>query len=296
MIREEACAILEIPAESSDDDAKKAFRKLSKKYHPDVNKEPGADEKFKKINEAYQVITTGVDSGPTEVYQPSNISLHTTISFQESVLGTRKEMKYNRHTKCKPCNGQGQIAQHNGCEKCNGRGQIVSQNGFMVTVQTCDKCFGRRTVNSCRACRTRGVVEAESTITVTIPGGVQNGNTLRLAGMGDYAGSFGPMDQHTDVFLNLIVDQEEGLKVVGADVVSSLDLSLVEALKGCKKTVKTILGSKEIDIAPKSRNKEEVIIPHVGVNRVGNQRVILDVKYPEDIEKLINVLTEEGTA
>lgn len=308
----EAYSILEIPQTATPEEAKKKYRELTKKYHPDVNKEAGAEDKFKKINEAYQVVSSGKSTdreaqhwqqngihnpfnGQQVFIQPENIPIHTTISFKDSILGCKKEFKFTRKTKCPSCNGQGQITRNNGCDKCGGRGQVVSRQGNTVMIQTCDKCYGRMQTDPCTFCKTDGILDAEASINVSIPGGVQTGNVLRLSGMGNFAGFFmGQIEQHTDVHLHLTVTPEPGLRLDGNQVVSSLEISLLEALKGCKKSVKTILGSKEVDIKPKSKNKDEVIIPRLGVNGQGDQKVILDVTYPKDVSKLIDILDNKG--
>jgi molecular chaperone DnaJ len=307
----EAYAILEIPQTSTPEEAKKKYRELTKKYHPDINKEVGAEDKFKKINEAYQCVSSGKGTdreeaqwqqannpfnpfGRQTIYQADNINVHTTISFKDSVIGCKKNLKFNRKAKCKDCNGQGQTTLNNGCDKCGGKGQTVSQRGNMIFMQTCDKCYGRSQVNVCKSCNQNGVVDAEASIDVSIPGGVQNTNILRLGGMGHFVGNFGPMEQHTDVHLHVSVTQEPGLTLDGMTVVSNISISLLEALQGCKKTVNTIMGNKEIDIKPKSRNKDEVILSRLGVNRSGDQKIILDVQYPEDINSLINSLTKSN--
>jgi molecular chaperone DnaJ len=312
----EARTILEISEGASQDEAKRKYRELTKKYHPDINKEPGAEDKFKKINEAYQCVSSGKgtdreeigwqDSGNpfggfpfgvnpfgnrSPVYQVDNINLETTISFKESVIGCQKNLKFNRKTKCKDCNGQGVIAINNGCDKCGGKGQIVNNRGGMVFIQTCDKCYGRTQANACKICNKKGTVDAEASINVTIPGGVQNSNSLRLGGVGHYIGNFGPLEQHTDAHLRVNVISEPGLILDGNTVISNISISLLEALQGCKKTVNTIMGNKEIEIKPKSRNKDEVILPKLGVNLHGDQKIILDVQYPEDVNILIEKLS-----
>ena len=309
----EAYSILEIPSTATAEEAKKKYREFTKKYHPDINKEPDAEAKFKKINEAYQVISSGKSTDREDVmrrqtsrdpfnpfgrqvmYEAENINISTTISFKDSVLGCKKELKFNRKTKCQNCNGQGEIQLNNGCTKCGGRGQIVGRQGPMVTIQTCDKCFGRTQVDACKVCSSSGVLDAEASISVTVPGGIQDGNILRLGGIGHFVGSFGPMEQHTDVHLHVSVTPQNSLRIEGMHVVSELEISLLDALKGCQKTVPTILGDKEITIKPRSRHKEEVVIPNVGVNRIGSQRVVLDVKYPADINQLISTLSDRTT-
>jgi molecular chaperone DnaJ len=311
----EAYSILEIPSTATEAEAKKKYRELTKKYHPDVNKDAGAEDKFKKINEAYQIVSSGkgTDREPNPFSNSSgnpfsgiqnpfgrqhyvrieNINLHTTISFKESVLGCKKDLKFNRKAKCQDCQGQGEYTINNGCDKCNGRGQTVTRQGNMVMMRTCDKCYGRSSTEPCKPCNATGMLEAEASISVTIPGGIQNGNVLRLSGMGHFIGSFGPLEQHTDVHLHVSVTPEKGLTLDGADVVSTIEISLLEALQGCHKSVNTIMGTKEVDIKSMSRNKEEIIIPRLGVNGSGNQRVILDVKYPEDVSKLVGILSNE---
>lgn len=305
----EAYAILEIPQTSTPDEAKRKFRELVKKYHPDRNKDEEASDKIKKINEAYQVVSTGKGTDREEVksrvrnpFNPfggqtmrmaSHINLHTTISFQESVLGCKKDLKFNRSIKCSSCNGAGETSLSNGCNKCGGRGQVTETRGSMVFIQTCPQCQGQVPIESCTTCQSSGVLDSETSINVTIPGGVIAGNTLRLGNMGNYVGSFGPMDQYTDAHLHIMVVPQPGLTLEGKDVVSSLRISLLDALQGCNKTVQTISGNMEIEIKSKSRHKDEVIITHLGVAGQGNQRVVLEVSYPDSVGEIISLLANK---
>ena len=313
----EAREILGISENATPEEIKKRYRDLSKKYHPDLSKEPDAEEKFKKINEAHNRIQSGEEdvdqnmrgnpwggmnpfdgffgggfSRQAKQYSSEHISIHTKISFKESVLGVKKEISFCRKNKCSECNGVGEFKVNNGCDKCNGRGQSVYTRGTMAFVQTCDKCMGRVSRKKCNKCSTSGMIETDVTVTVSIPGGVSNGNILRLAGMGNFAGQFVSMDQFTDAHLYIEVEEEPGLTLDGTTVISNLEISLLEALKGCSKTVKTILGEKEININPASKNKDEVIIPNLGVNNKGDQKVILSVTYPDDLSNLIKLLEE----
>jgi len=303
----EAYKILEIPQTATPEEAKKKYRELAKEFHPDVNKDAGAEAKFKKINEAYQVVSSGKGTdredlhwqsptrqrnpfGVQQIFNAQPITTKVSISFAESVLGCEKEIKFTRNSKCPSCDGSGENTLNNGCVPCGGRGQVVTQRGGMIFIQSCPKCNGQVQKADCATCKTRGVVEAEAAARVTIQGGILDNQTLSLRGLGHYIGSFGPMSQHSDVHLRVKVAPEPGLSIEGTHVICTLELTLQEALQGCKKIVNTIKGYQDINIPVKSRNKDEVVIPHLGVNKIGNQRVILDVRYPEDVSQIIETL------
>jgi molecular chaperone DnaJ len=310
----EAYSILDLPEGADESTAKKKYRELTKKYHPDVNKEPGAEDRFKKINEAYQIVSTGEDterkqqpqyrgspfggnpfhgSPFSSVENVDNIDLTTAISFKESVLGAKREIKYNRNVKCGICMGRGMVPQNNGCDKCGGHGVIRGQQGNMIFTRTCDKCGGRVQALHCTECKSKGMITVETSVTVSIPGGIENEAILRLGGMGHFAGSFMNMDQHTNVHLKVYVATIDGLKLQGSNVVSKTNITLLEALTGCSKTVNTVLGDKTINIHAGMKNKDEVIIPNLGVNGTGNHVVTVNIEYPKDTSLLIEALKKE---
>lgn len=322
---QEAYQTLGLSNDASLEDAKKKYKELSRKYHPDVNKQPDAETNFKKINQAYDRIKKGDEPEPQNFQQnpfnpfqnfsnnpfenfgfnpfsrnsnkrkyiPSNIELNTTISFKDSILGCKKDFTFNRKIKCNSCDGNGHLKLNNGCPKCNGKGQTTTVRGQMVFVQTCNQCHGKTSFEECKNCSSTGVLDSEATVSVTIPAGVVDGNILRLSGMGNYSGEFLGSSQNSDVHLYINVEQDPDFSIDGLDVISTLDISLLEALKGCNKTVKTVLGNKDIEIKPLSKNFDYVTIPNVGVRKKGNQKVILTVNYPDEVDDLINFLQNE---
>jgi molecular chaperone DnaJ len=303
----EAYTTLELSEGASQDEAKKKYRELTKKWHPDINKDNGAEEKFKKINEAYECIKNGKGNDRPDVKirgnpfshfrQQSvlqNVEIGITISFKDSVLGCKREVKYSRQAKCKDCNGQGETLQNNGCKKCGGKGRITSEQRGMIFISDCPECFGQSSTIECKACQGQGLANTDVSVHVSVPAGIQNGNTLRLQGMGNYAGSMmGFVDQYTDTLCHVIVTPEPGLSIEGRYVVSSVTITLLDALRGCERTVKTVFGDRRIQIKPESRNRDEVIIPHHGVGGTGDQKVLLDVQYPKNTTKLIGALVDE---
>jgi molecular chaperone DnaJ len=308
----EAYQTLEMPEGSTPAEAKKKYRELSKKLHPDVNKDPAAETKFKKVNEAYDCIKNGKgndrESPSAYGHQPAgwnpfggqrqaqieNVEIKLTLDFKESVLGCKREVKYQRKVKCPDCEGEGETRLNNGCPKCGGKGQTTITQRGMVFISQCTACGGRAATEDCKSCNGGGISQADVSVHVSVPAGVMDGNTLRLQSMGNYAGSvLGVMDRYTDAFCHITVKPEPGLSIDGKSVVSTMELDLLDAIRGCKRNVKTIHGIKEILVPALSRHNDEVIIPHCGVGGTGDQRVLLDVQYPENTDKLVGVLLDE---
>ena len=303
----QAYEYLELPSTATAEEVKKQYRKLTKLYHPDINKEPGAEDKFKKINQAYNRVSSGESddyadqfSGfPFEqkMYKMENIRVELTLSFKESVLGCKKDIKFSRNSKCKTCNGSGEIFKNNGCKKCGGKGQTVVRQGNMMMVKTCTDCLGKDSSQNCSVCNSQGTLNSDMSVSLNIPAGIVNDKVLKLQNMGNYAGSFmGFADQYTDVLCHIKVIPEEGLslKENDQDVISHLTIPLIEALSGSKHIVKTIFGDKEIEVVPKSRHCDAILIPKCGVAGIGNQKVILNVEYPQDITTLLEVLQQSN--
>ena len=330
MNKQEAYSILGLNQSSSPEELKKKYRDLAKTNHPDVNKSPGAEDKFKKINEAYEYISSGksdlegqmpfgvgVTDNPFgggfnpfgggfnpfanmhhqqqsrhQQFNRDSIEINTTISFRESILGCTRDLSFNRNGKCDHCNGNGIVNLHNGCQKCGGKGKIVGRQGNMIFEQGCQACGGKVSQAECSECNGKGWQHTTVNITVNIPPGVTDDNILRLQGMGNFCGSMMNMDQYTEALLHLTIIPQEGLRLEDNNVIHNLSISLIDALSGCNVFVPTINGNQEIKVPVLSKNKEEIILPGLGPNN-NNQKVILEVNYPADISRLISALRPE---
>ena len=310
---DEAYKVLELPNGTSVEEAKKKARKLMSKNHPYINKEPDAESKFKEINLAIQTIEK-----PPQQQFPQNgginiqdlinrkrrkninavpVNLTANLSFKDSIFGCKRDFTYERNIKCEDCSGQGMYTIHNGCAQCGGRGIIIQQHGSVIMQQTCPKCHGRMNHEECKPCGGTGSVKSNRTINVSVPGGVENGTTLRLEGMGHFVDVvndfFGSGDMYTDAFVKLHVSPAEfKCSIKNNNLHTLLNISLLEALQGCKKKIQTLEGEKEITIKEKTKNAEQVIIPNLGVARTGNQIIDINVEYPQDIDSLISHLSK----
>jgi len=323
MKKAEAYAILGLNETASKEEVKKAFKTKAKELHPDINKSTNAEQDFKRANEAYQAIENdnfddnfgpGVrfDTSPfsnmnwdfinwghgqqtinfgdihfSQHIEVEDILLNQTISFKESIIGCKREIKYNCYVMCSKCQGNGEYVVHNGCKDCNGKGKKVNQNKNMFIQQMCPTCRGKVKTEACKDCSEEGKIQTERTISVSIKPGITDGTILRLTGMGNYSGY---MIGNSNALITVKVEKADNLELKDNDVITNISISLLQAIRGCTQEVNTIDGKQEIIVPPLSKNKDEVILPNLGVNRTGNEKVIVNIEYPSNIDKLIEVL------
>lgn len=323
MTPQEAYKVLDVSAEISDDDLKKKYKELCFKYHPDKYKED--PNKFKVINEAYQLVTdyranpskyepqkSGFWGNVSDIAPdffvnfgfenewskprtaPTHVRLSLNISFHESIKGCNKEITYSRIIKCNTCDGIGIKKTGNGCDSCDGFGRSTTNNRGVIFQSTCAKCSGKNVKQSkCDKCNGKRHFEETRTGTIAVPAGTANGDVLRLVGEGNFVQKSFFGDTYTDVFVTVNVAAHPTMQLKDADVFSILKISLLEALEGVSKEIETVYGVKTVTVKPGSRHSDQIKIPHCGVsNRNGMHIVQLDVDYPEDISKLIGVLKD----
>ena len=112
------------------------------------------------------------------------------LSLKESVLGTQKKIKIPSDRECLDCHGTGAAKGSSPitCMNCNGTGQVRMQQGFFSIQQTCSVCSGTGQVikDKCKTCGGVGAIKENKTLSVNIPAGVDNGDTVRLSGEGEW--------------------------------------------------------------------------------------------------------------
>lgn len=281
----EAYSILELQPSSSEDDVKKKFKSMAVKFHPDKNN--GDDKKFKQINEAFQTIQnkdninqhnnphvqhidlneilrqhmSGFGGGFGFGRQPRNhmpnVVIDKKISFKDSIYGIAIQVEYDRTDACHACQGRGVLINQ------------VQRNNF--------------THVNCLQCSKTGNSNKKFSGTINVPGGTKNGVTFRIAGAGHHMGD----GFFTDLHLNIYVESDNRFNLIEEHLHYDVNLSLKEAVLGCKKTIPTLDNEMEITIPPMSKNKDSVIIPNKGANRQGNQVNVINIEYPENIKEIV---------
>lgn len=328
---------------ASDDEIKKAYRKLAKKYHPDLNpNDKEAEAKFKEINEAYEVLSdkdkrarydqfghAGVDSSygagasggnpfgddidlgdifssffggfggtrrqsnPNTRRRGSDAEATISISFEESAKGCKKEVSYNNIDECNECSGTGaeKGTTPKTCTACNGTGQMrINQRtpfGVMQTVRTCERCHGQGKVieKPCKKCSGNGRVRKKTTIEVTIPAGIDDGQILNVRGKGNAGSNGGPSG---DLHLYVSVRPHPIFERKGDDVWCELPVTFTQATLGAEVVVPTLYGKVSYNIHEGTQPGDVFKlkgkgIAHIHSKGMGDQFVKVSIEVPRNI-------------
>jgi DnaJ-class molecular chaperone len=283
--------ILSVARGASTEEIKKAFRKLARKYHPDVN--PGdkkAEEKFKEINEAYEVLS---DPDKRKKYDTLGPNWQDQFGPSASASSTRRTDQYNggRSTHY-DFDSVGQSGFSDFFEALFGRsggmggmrgggggrqgpdmrkraGDNIEQpvevtlleaytggsRTFSIqSTEVCQTCQGTGEVGgrSCSSCGGQGMVPRVKRIQVKIPAGVDNGSRIRVAGEGQPGIGGGPRG---DLFLVISVKSDPRFERKGDDLYVDVDVELVKAMLGGEVTVPTPDGRKLLlTVPPETQN------------------------------------------
>jgi molecular chaperone DnaJ len=316
--------ILGISRDASKEEIKRAYRRLARKYHPDVNKEPGAEERFKEINRAYEVLSepetrsrydrfgeAGVASGAggvgfdygdiggfADIFETifsgfggmgggttsrrrsgpvrgDDLRLDLKLEFREAVFGGEKQIRIPHLESCQVCEGTGAkpgTGAHT-CSTCNGSGQVRRATrtpfGSFAQVSVCPTCNGTGEVieEKCEACGGAGRKQETKKLKITIPPGVDNGTRLRVSGEGD-AGVRGGTPG--DLYVYLFVESDREFTREGINIKSTITISYLQAILGCRLEVNTVDGKEELIIPAGTQPDTVLTLENKGVPKLGN--------------------------
>jgi molecular chaperone DnaJ len=327
--------VLGVSRSATPDELKTAFRTLARKYHPDVNKETDAEERFKEINEAYAVLSDpdkrrtydqyghaglngsggvpdwtsmdfsdifgeffGFATGSSRQRQNAprrgvDLSNSVVLTFEEAIFGVDKEVEITRDEVCATCKGKGAEPGTSAvkCSTCNGRGEVrqVHQTflGSMVQVVTCPSCNGRGEIIStpCHTCRGRGLERKTVKKSVSIPGGVDNGTQIRLAGEGQPGVNGGP---NGNLYVEIKVKAHKFFRRRNNDLLLDLNINVAQATLGADIEVPTIDGKAKLTIPAGTQPGKVFTLrgkgsPSVRSTNRGDQLVIVNVEIPSHL-------------
>ncbi len=344
--------VLGVQKGCSDEELKKGYRAMVKKYHPDLHPDDkDAEAKMKEVNEAYDVLSdkdkrarydqfgfAGVDpsygggagggfsggaysgdfggfgdigdifesffggfggggsrSNPNAPRKGADVKTSVQISFMDACKGTGVDIRVNRLERCSVCGGTGSKngAAATVCPDCRGSGQVrVSQRtplGVFQTTKTCDRCGGKGKIikDPCQSCSGTGMARRVLQKNVSIPQGIDDGQSLRITGEGDCGVNGGP---NGDLIIRVSVKPDDLFEREGFDIYSEVPISYMQAALGDDITVPTIDGTTKYRIPAGTQNGDSFVLRGQGVPRLyrtgrGDHHVSIKVVVPKNLTK-----------
>lgn len=199
------------------------------------------------------------------------------ISFEEAAFGCEKEFSVNTSETCSTCHGSkakpGTTATT--CSKCHGTGRIIAQQrtfmGMVQTEQTCDACGGEGKIvkEPCPTCHGHGKIRTVKKVTVTIPAGIDHGQTLRVGGKGE-AGEVGA--PAGDLLVTVSVKEHPVFERRGYDVYMRMPISFVQAALGVELSIPTLDGNVKFTIQPGTQTSTTFRLQGKGIPNLRNKQ------------------------
>jgi molecular chaperone DnaJ len=339
-------ALLGVDSTASEDELKRAYRKMARELHPDANPDdPNAEERFKEVTMVYEVLRDPERRRQYDMYGPEAVrgsggggagepfsgfgsaglgdlfdaffggaspfgggartrsgpppgddaESVIDLEFTEAVFGVEKELSVRLPIACATCSGSGARVgtTATSCSMCGGSGEVrrVRQSilGQMVTSNACPRCggTGEEIATPCPDCRGEGRRIEEKSFLVEVPGGVDNGSTLRLPGRG-MAGRRG--GRNGDLYVHLRVRPDARFQRDGVDLHHELHVAMSQAALGTTLSVETLDGAEEITLPAATPPGREIRLRGRGVPQVqgrgrGDFIITVVVDVPTELTK-----------
>ena len=326
--------VLGVSRDASEDEIKQAYRDKATEYHPDVSDHDDAEEKFKKIQKAKEVLTdeekrqvydrvghdqfveaekrggAGGAGGPggagsrggmggmggmggiggiedlfneffggggSRARKGDDMVTRIAVDLADAYHGVEREVTVSRPERCDDCGGSGHPpdADERTCPECGGQGQqtTVQQTplGRVQQTRACRRCEGEGRLydETCSTCGGDGQVRREATLTVDVPAGIDDGQTLRLEGEGAPGERGAPSG---DLLVEVRVEDHPDFDRDGADLHHDLVVSFPQAVFGDSIEVPTVDGSVEFDLPSSTQSGRTFRLEGKGMPKLTRRR------------------------
>ncbi|MBP3664052.1 MAG: molecular chaperone DnaJ [Tyzzerella sp.] len=200
------------------------------------------------------------------------------ITFEEAVFGCEKELDVVLKEPCETCNGSGATPgpSPETCSKCGGRGQVVyTQQSFFGTVQnvqTCPECHGSGKVikDKCSDCGGTGYKSVRKKISVSIPAGIDNGQSVRIREKGEPGINGGPRG---DLLVEVTVSRHPVFGRQDMHIFSTAPITFAQATLGADVRIQTVDGDVLYSVAPGTKTDTKVRLKGKGVPSIRNKSI-----------------------
>ncbi len=207
-----------------------------------------------------------------------NIRKGVRITFEEAIFGCEKELDIVLKDPCSKCGGTGAKpgTSPETCQKCGGRGQVVytSQSffGTVQNVQTCPDCGGSGKIvrEKCSDCGGTGYIASKKKIKVTIPAGIDNGQSVRIREKGEPGTNGGPRG---DLLVEVTVSRHPIFQRQDMHIFSTAPISFAQAALGGDVRIKTVDGDVLYTVKPGTKTDTKVRLKNKGVPSLRNSQI-----------------------
>ena len=208
----------------------------------------------------------------------ANLRTSVRITFEEAVFGVEKELELTLKDECSACHGSGAKpgTSPETCPKCGGKGQVVfTQQSFFGTVrnvQTCPDCHGTGKVirDKCPDCHGTGYIANKKKIQVSIPAGIDNGQSVRIRDKGEPGTNGGPRG---DLLVEVIVGRHPIFQRQDYNIYSTVPMSFAVAALGGEIVIDTVDGKVIYDVKPGTQTDTKVRLKGKGVPSLRNREM-----------------------
>jgi molecular chaperone DnaJ len=224
----------------------------------------------------------------------ANVHHSVRITFKEAVFGVEKEIDIMLKDECEDCHGSGAKpgTSPQTCTKCNGKGRIVTTSqtmfGMVRNEQVCPECSGKGTVvkDKCPKCYGTGYIKRQRKIQVSIPAGIEDGQSIRIRGKGEPGSNGG---ERGDLLVDVIVTPDPIFKRQGTSIFTTVPISFTQAALGGPIRIKTVDGEVEYEVKAGTQTDTRIRLKGKGVPSLqashirGDHYVTLVVAVPEHL-------------
>jgi molecular chaperone DnaJ len=347
MAQRDPYEVLGVPRDSSADEIKSAYRRLARKYHPDVNQgDTSAEEKFKEIGSAYSVLSDpdkrakfdrfgttedmpqdpffggGGAGGFTDLFDMffggnagggrrqqrigrdgGDVEIQIELTLKEVLEGTQREVNIERLAECDSCGGKGGEGGTlpAACSHCHGSGMVTQVRdtfiGRMQTSAPCPICRGQGWVikDPCKKCGGQGVTPEQQRVLITVPAGVEHGNTLQIPGQGHDGMAGGSPG---NLYVHLRLKRDKRFERNGQMLLTAIEATFAQVALGHTISFEGVTETHEVEIPAGTQPGTQITVKGAGLpplhgGRRGDLIVQVDVKVPTKLNETQVKLLQE---
>ena len=229
----------------------------------------------------------------SSVHSGRDLEYEVGLTLEEAVFGAEKRIRLTVPRACETCDGSGAKAGagFRDCTACNGTGEMRMQQGFFSVRQTCPQCWGQGRIiaEACLDCGGEGRVRKARELSVRIPAGIDDGDSIRLAGEGEGGARGGAPG---NLYVKAKVKQHKLFRRDGANLLLDLPVPMVTAALGGEVEVPGLKGRFKLKIVPGTQNGRKLRIRGKGIKPVRGG-VVGDIVCHMQVEVPVNLTGEQ---